>query len=292
MKLRMQDIRLFNLVFESAPGWIMDFSNRTLTEFFEEELNIDINDEYYQENGGSKAKRVRCLLKKADRDTVLRVLGKLWEYKLRCHPDAANISRADYLTLITRLSGVGDDAASGNVPIPAWDGIDYRTLIAEMDTMKGLPPHERGFRFEAWLSELFHTFKLAPRKSFRNTGEQIDGSFRLNDEFYLLEAKWHQNRTPAADLHVFEGKLGTKAAWARGVFISWMGFTSEGMMAFGKGKRVICVSGYDLYHSLKKEIPFPLLLEAKLRHATETGEPFAEFDRLYTITSLFPAIKA
>lgn len=39
----------------------------------------------------------------------------------------------------------------------------------------------------------------------------IDGSFRLNDDFYLMEAKWHQNRTPAADLHVLEGKLSTKA---------------------------------------------------------------------------------
>ncbi|MQL47346.1 DUF3644 domain-containing protein [Photorhabdus khanii] len=291
MKLRTQDIRLFNLVFESDPGWIMDFSNRTLAEFFDEELNIDINDEHYQEDGTSKAKRVRCLLKKADRGIVLRILGKLWEYKLQRHPDAADASSADYLALIARLTGVSDKAASGDVPGPAWN-IDYRVLTAEMDAMKGLSPHERGFRFEAWLSELFHTFKLAPRKSFRNTGEQIDGSFRLNDEFYLLEAKWHQNRTPAADLHVFEGKLGTKAMWTRGVFISWMGFTKEGMTAFGKGKRVICVSGYDLYHSLKGGIPFPLLLEAKLRHAAETGEPFAEFDRLYMITSLFPAMKA
>ena len=149
--------------------------------------------------------------------------------------------------------------------------------------MKSLPPQLRGFRFEAWLAELFSIFKLAPRSSFRNTGEQIDGSFRLNDEFYLMEAKWHQKRTSAADLHVFEGKLSTKATWTRGVFISWMGFTPEGLTAFGKGKRVICVSGYDLYHSLSHGIPLPGLLDAKTRHAAETGEPYAEFDRLYAL---------
>ncbi|HBA2995822.1 TPA: restriction endonuclease, partial [Escherichia coli] len=153
----------------------------------------------------------------------------------------------------------------------------------EMNEMKSLPPHPRGFRFEAWLAELFSIFKLAPRSSFRNTGEQIDGSFRLNDEFYLMEAKWHQKRTSAADLHVFEGKLSTKATWTRGVFISWMGFTPEGLTAFGKGKRVICVSGYDLYHSLNHRIPLPDLLDAKTRHAAETGEPYAEFDRLYAL---------
>ena len=41
MKLKIQDLRLFNLVFESDPGWILDFSNRTLSAFFDEELNID-----------------------------------------------------------------------------------------------------------------------------------------------------------------------------------------------------------------------------------------------------------
>ncbi len=132
----------------------------------------------------------------------------------------------------------------------------------------------------------FSIFKLSPRSSFRNPGEQIDGSFRLNDDFYLLEAKWHQNRTPAADLHVFEGKLSTKAKWARGVFISWMGFTDEGLTAFVKGKRVICVSGYDLYHSLSHGIALPDLLDAKLRHAAETGEPYAQFDRLYTLKGI------
>jgi hypothetical protein len=103
-----------------------------------------------------------------------------------------------------------------------------------------------------------------------------------------MEAKWHQNRTPAADLHIFEGKLSTKAIWARGVFISWMGFTPEGLTAFGKGKRVICVSGYDLYHSLSHGIALPDLLEAKLRHAAETGEPYAAFDRLYTLKNKIP----
>lgn len=132
----------------------------------------------------------------------------------------------------------------------------------------------------------FSIFKLSPRSSFRNPGEQIDGSFRLNDDFYLLQAKWNQNRTPAADLHVFEGKLSTKAKWARGVFISWMGFTDEGLTAFGKGKRVICVSGYDLYHSLSHGIALPDLLDAKLRHAAETGEPYAQFDRLYTLKGI------
>jgi len=286
MKFRTQDWKLFNLVFESDPGWIMDFSNRTLSAFFDEELNINIDDERYQDDGTSKAKRVRSLLKQVDRATALRVLNALWDYKTQSIPELAETCSNDYLALILRLQSRDDEAAKGDKPVQAWHYIDWSALVAEMGEMKLMAPHPRGFRFEVWLSELFSLFKLAPRASFRNTGEQIDGSFRLNDEFYLLEAKWHQAKTPAADLHVFEGKLGTKATWARGVFISWMGFTPEGLTAFGKGKRVICVSGYDLYHSLKSGIALPVLLEAKLRHAAETGEPYAEFDRLYSLKNI------
>lgn len=223
-----------------------------------------------------------------DRETALRVLGALWQYKMESMPEQAEQSRNDYLALISRLENADTNTAKGARPVQAWNGADWPSLIAEMNAMKSLAPHPRGFRFETWLAELFSTFKLAPRSSFRNTGEQIDGSFRLNDDFYLMEAKWHQKRTPAADLHIFEGKLSTKAKWARGVFISWMGFTDEGQTAFGKGKRVICVSGYDLYHSLSHGIALPDLLEAKLRHAAETGEPYAEFDRLYTLKDKIP----
>ncbi|HBR5586156.1 TPA: DUF3644 domain-containing protein, partial [Klebsiella quasipneumoniae] len=49
MKLKIQGLRLFKLVFESDPGWILDFPNRTLSAFFDEELNIDIDDERYKE---------------------------------------------------------------------------------------------------------------------------------------------------------------------------------------------------------------------------------------------------
>jgi len=38
---------------------------------------------------------------------------------------------------------------------------------------------------------MFQSFGLAPRVDFRLVGEQIDGSFKLNGQTYLVEAKWH-----------------------------------------------------------------------------------------------------
>lgn len=119
------------------------------------------------------------------------------------------------------------------------------------------------------------------RSPFRNTGEQIDGSFMLANEIYLVEAKWHKEPTGVGDLFAFHGKL-DKAAWTRGLFVSFNGFTGEGLMAFGTAKRMICLTGRDIYDALDREIPLPAVLERKVRGAAERAahsSPSASFSR-------------
>ncbi|MFN4235884.1 MAG: restriction endonuclease [Vogesella sp.] len=117
---------------------------------------------------------------------------------------------------------------------------------------------------------------------FRLRGEQIDGSFVLQGETYLVEAKWQSAPTGAADLHAFHGKIEQKAAWCRGLFVSNSGFTSDGLVAFGKGKRVICMDGLDLYEALDRELPLNHVLERKVRRAAETGYPFEQVRDLFS----------
>lgn len=78
----------------------------------------------------------------------------------------------------------------------------------------------------------------------------------------------------AIHLHAFHGKIEQKAAWTRGLFVSNSGFTPDGLAAFGKGKRVICMDGLDLYETLDRELPLNHVLERKVRRAAETGLPF------------------
>ena len=77
----------------------------------------------------------------------------------------------------------------------------------------------------------------------------------LGNETYLLEAKWQGAQCGNGDLHAFHGKVEQKAAWARGLFISYSGFTEEGLDAFGRGKRVICMDGWDLSEALSEHAP-------------------------------------
>jgi len=149
-------------------------------------------------------------------------------------------------------------------------------LIARLMALTNLNPQERGLRFEGFLSDMFAAFDLVPRGSFRLTGEQIDGSFRLHTETYLVEAKWHGPPIGFADLMAFSGKVAGKVAWARGLFVSNSGFTQEGLSAFERGRQtnIICVDGLDLYEVLSRRVSLVEVIEAKARRAAETNRAY------------------
>ena len=145
-----------------------------------------------------------------------------------------------------------------------------------------MQPIPRGYAFEKLLTRLFNSFGMEAREGFRLTGEQIDGSFVLHNNVYLVEAKWQNERTGAADLHVFQGKIGQKAVWTRGVFVSNAGFTEDGLTAFGRAKNIVCIDGLDLSDALTRELPLDLVVEKKVRHASETGKVFARVRELFS----------
>lgn len=149
-------------------------------------------------------------------------------------------------------------------------------LAASLIAIATLDPQARGLRFEGFLNELFASFGLAPRGSFRITGEQIDGSFLLRGQTYLVEAKWHGPPIGFADLMTFSGKVGGKASWCRGLFVSESGFTMGGLEAFSRGRQtnLICVDGLDLYEVLTRRSSLVDMLDAKERRAAETNRAF------------------
>ena len=143
-----------------------------------------------------------------------------------------------------------------------------------------LGPQARGFAFERFLHELLDKSGHDPRSSFRNTGEQIDGSFSHHGEIYLLEAKWTLPAVSIADLHIFEGKVGNKAEWARGLFVSYSGFSEDAFKAFGSNRRIVCMDGADLCEMFDQDLSFGSVLDLKVRRAAETGRPFVPLREL------------
>jgi len=150
---------------------------------------------------------------------------------------------------------------------------ELATLFIEITK---LDPQTRGLRFEGFLNELFGGFGLAPRGAFRLVGEQIDGSFKLQGQTYLVEAKWHGPQIGFADPMTFSGKVAGKASWSRGLFVSNSGFTTDGLEAFSRGRQtnLICADGLDLYEILSRKVSLIDVLEEKARRAAETNRAF------------------
>jgi hypothetical protein len=287
--IRSLDMQIIDKIFQMEGGCVLDFSDRTMKRLFAEELNIDIDHPRYQDDGTSKAKRLRCFLRKEDTNAAVRTLNTLWEYRetrraLTGQDEWLPNAHAQLLNLLSRLQGNPSQPFAPQPP-PSFDMPNYAGLLGELMDLNNLEPQPRGFAFEDFLKKLFSVFGLLPRGGFRTTGEQIDGSFVLAGETYLLEAKWHNGLTSAADLHTFQGKLNARVNWARGLFVSYSGFSQDGLTAYGRGGSVICMDGLDLHDALRGQIPLDHVLELKVRRSVETGEVLAR------VSDLFPNLK-
>lgn len=62
--------------------------------------------------------------------------------------------------------------------------------------------------------------------------------------------------------------------WTRGLFVSNGGFSEDGLIAFGRGKRLICMDGLDIHDMLHRDLALDHVLGCKVRRAAETGLPF------------------
>lgn len=160
--------------------------------------------------------------------------------------------------------------------------IELKEQLLQIST---LTPQPRGFAFENFLKDLFSSFNLFPRSAFRIAGEQIDGSFQINTDVYLVEAKWQREQTSQPDLLIFREKVESKATWARGLFISDSGFTEEGLKAFSRGRstNIIGMTGQDIYFVLDGSMSLVDVINQKARRAVETGEFYTSVHELNAV---------
>lgn len=78
--LRTIEKRVLESLFQMGGGYVLDFTDRTIGEFFDDELGLDIFDDDYNYASGSKANRMRGFWKEAPNDVVARSINKLIEY--------------------------------------------------------------------------------------------------------------------------------------------------------------------------------------------------------------------
>lgn len=283
--LRSVDLSLIDEILRGGEkGYVLDFSNRTFGDFFVRELDIDIDAPDYATDGTSKAKRLGCFLKMVDDGTAARALRALWEHREALRPagetDRFPRAAAQFAALVAQLDGGGPTPRVNVVTAPALDSIEFDRFRTRLLAIRDLPSQQRGYDFERFLKDLFDAFRMSAREPFSLRGEQIDGSFELAGETYLVEAKWLNRKVGVGELGAFHSKLEQKAHWTRGLFLSFGGYTDEGLHGFGRGRRLVAMDGRDLHDALLRGIAIDRLISLKVRHAAETGEVFAPLERL------------
>lgn len=80
-RLTSQHRTTFDRIFHSGGGYVLDFSDRTMAEWFEETLDLDIFQQRFQIEGHSKGKTLRGFVEVAEPRLVAKVLRALWAYR-------------------------------------------------------------------------------------------------------------------------------------------------------------------------------------------------------------------
>lgn len=132
-----------------------------------------------------------------------------------------------------------------------------------------------GLVFQDFLNSLFDLESLDPREPFtiKPQLEQIDGSFSLDNETYLVEAKWHREQIRREPLSAFRDVVTGKSHFTRGVFISISGCTPNAVEALTRGKQPVffILDGYHLMSALQGTFTLTELLRRYVRRFAEEG---------------------
>jgi len=256
-------------------GYVLDFTNATYAQFIYEKTGADL----YSKYGMSKGKNLEAIVSNESDAVVGKLLLELLQY-MQFINKVNNGNRMlfnECVELGNRLIGRKNNTSNSNsskieVPKPLFDFSKYLSELTALTSFKDTP-QARGHVFEKYLKNLFTASALEPRSAFKITGEQIDGSFVLKNEVYLLEAKWTSKKTDKADLVIFKEKVSTKSTFTRGLFISYSGYTAEALDTFSKGTQIniVLMTVEELAVSMQRNMLLSDVIWRKVRALAEEG---------------------
>ncbi|SRR5713226_4855800 len=269
--------RKFEQLLGMETGYVLDFTNRTFAEFVSDSTGYDIYDSRYDYASGSKANRLRAFWQKEDNAVVGKLMEEMLDYKGGNGP-LDEVCRLIVARLLKNGSPISPALANSQTKQPSTE--DHRRSQAlrqlKEEFLQLAVDSDRtaaGLALEKLLNRLFEVFELKPRQPFRIAGEQIDGSFQMDGQVYLLESKWESHPLPEADLLVFRGKIEGKSTFTRGVFIALndISVCARDAITRGKAPSFFVINGHDLLMILSEKISLTDFLQKRVRLLAEEG---------------------
>lgn len=278
--------RKFEQFLGMSSGYVLDFSNRTFAEFVRDSTGRDIYESSYDYASGSKANRLRAFWQKEPNPVVGKLMRDMLDYA-----DGTGDLKEVCRLIVARL--VQDGASTHTVTV-SQHREEYSELQRRSQALGQLKEeflclaresdrNKAGLALERLLNRLFDLYQLQPRQPFRVVGEQIDGSFELEGQIYLLEAKWEKHPLPEADLLIFRGKIEGKSTFTRGVFIALndVSLPARDAITRGKAPSFFVMNGHDLIMILSEAISLTDFLRKRVRLLAEEGcvcVPYSELE--------------
>lgn len=265
----------FERLFGMEKGYVLDFSNASFQRLVFKTIGIDIYKKY---QGLSKAKILRAIIDEYDNVTVGKLLLELMQYM-----QVRDMIPSDKEDTFQKCKEIGYRLVGKKViPKPetikkdeAQISIDFDKYLNQLKELSDFHdnPQARGYEFERYLNRLFKECRLEPRESFKIKGEQIDGSFVLRNEVYLLEAKWTNKLTEKSDLVIFNEKVSSKSGFTRGLFISFSGYSTDAVETFcyGRNVNVVLMTVSELAIALTRKMDISTVIWNKVRALAEEG---------------------
>jgi hypothetical protein len=275
----------FEQLLGMSTGYVLDFSNRSFAEFVLDSTGRDIYDSRYNYGSGSKANRLRAFWQKEENGVVGKLMDDMLDYAAGtgalqevCRLIVGRLLKESPTPEVKHNSHSEEQSSQQRRRSQVLDQLkeEFLCLASESDRSKA------GLALEQLLNRLFEIFELRPRQPFRVVGEQIDGSFELESQIYLLESKWEKHPLPEADLLVFRGKIEGKSTFTRGVFFALNDISVPARDAITRGKApsFFVMNGHDLIMILSEAISLTEFLRKRVRLLAEEGRVYVPFSEL------------
>lgn len=151
-------------------------------------------------------------------------------------------------------------------------------LMMMFDSMvRSDDPQQRGYLLQDLLNRLFHLYQIPVTRSFtRNEGgEQIDGAFRLDGWYYLVECRWRKKPADIRDLDGLVGQVGRSGKQTMGLFLSVNGWSPNvpELLRQNPEKSILLMNGYDLRTVLGSALNLERFLQAMSANLNLKAQP-------------------
>jgi hypothetical protein len=145
---------------------------------------------------------------------------------------------------------------------------------------------KRGKLLESVLNNYFRTYQILVKEDFKRVGtegegivEQIDGIIEIDNQIFLVDLKWYQDKIGRNDINAHLVRIYHRAN-AHGIFISASGFSPSALEASKealiRGALFVLFDLEEFVTVIEREIDFVQYLKNKIHAATIEKNPYTK----------------